>query len=109
MVSIMIKIKLFCAAGFSTSMLVEKMLEVAKEQNLEVDIQAHSHANLRDYINDTDVALLGPQVGYALAKAKEVCDPVGLPVEVIPMVDYGTMNGQEVLQFALDLYKNKGK
>ncbi|MBI0104116.1 MULTISPECIES: PTS sugar transporter subunit IIB [Gilliamella] len=104
----MIKIKLFCAAGFSTSMLVEKMIEAAKLQNLEVDIQAHSHANLRDHINDTDVALLGPQVGYALAKAKEVCDPVGLPVEVIPMIDYGTMNGQKVLEFALNLHKNKG-
>lgn len=105
----MIKIKLFCAAGFSTSMLVEKMVEAAKEQNLEVDIQAHSHANLRDYITDTDVVLLGPQVGYALTKAKEVCDPIGLPVEVIPMVDYGTMNGQKVLEFAMNLYKNKNK
>lgn len=103
----MIKIKLFCAAGFSTSMLVEKMLEVASKEGVEIDIQAHSHAKLRDFINDMDVALLGPQVGYALSKAKEVCDPVNVPIAVIPMVDYGTMNGKNVLDFALNLYKTK--
>ncbi|MBC9130491.1 PTS sugar transporter subunit IIB [Frischella sp. Ac48] len=105
----MIKIKLFCAAGFSTSMLVEKMLETAQQQGIDVDIQAHSHAKLRDYVNDMDVALLGPQVGYALKKAKEVCAPANVPIEVIPMIDYGTMNGENVLNFALNLYQTKAE
>ena len=46
---------------------------------------------------------LGPQVGYTLGKAKKICEPKGIPVEVIPMVDYGMMNGAKVLDFALKL------
>jgi PTS system cellobiose-specific IIB component len=46
---------------------------------------------------------LGPQVGYTLNKAKKICEPKGIPVDVIPMVDYGMMNGQKVLDFALKL------
>lgn len=105
----MIKIKLFCAAGFSTGMLVEKMIEAAAQEGIDADIQAHSHAKLRDYIGEMDVALLGPQVGYALKKAKEVCDPANVPVDVIPMGDYGTMNGKNVLAFALNLSKKKAE
>ena len=52
-----------------------------------------------------DVALLGPQVGYRLANAKALCGPKGIPVEVIPMVDYGMMNGAKVLDLALGLVK----
>ena len=36
-------------------------------------------------------------------KSKEICEPLGIPVEVIPMIDYGMMNGKNVLDFALKL------
>ena len=36
----MIKIRLFCAAGMSTSLLVNKMKAAAKEKGLEADIEA---------------------------------------------------------------------
>jgi PTS system cellobiose-specific IIB component len=36
-------------------------------------------------------------------KQKKICEPKGIPVDVIPMVDYGMMNGQKVLDFALKL------
>jgi PTS system cellobiose-specific IIB component len=59
------------------------------------------------HLDSMDVALLGPQVGYTLGKAKKLCEPHGIPVEVIPMVDYGMMNGAKVLDLALNLAKNK--
>ena len=37
----MLKIKLFCAAGMSTSMLVKKMLEAADKKGLDVQIAAY--------------------------------------------------------------------
>ena len=46
---------------------------------------------------------LGPQVGYQLARAKEICDPKGVPVDVIPMQDYGTVSYTH-----LDVYKRQG-
>ena len=34
----MVRIRLFCAAGFSTGMLVKKMEDAAKDKNIDVDI-----------------------------------------------------------------------
>ncbi|MGN0661528.1 MAG: PTS sugar transporter subunit IIB [Faecalibacterium sp.] len=99
----MITIRLFCAAGMSTSLLVNKMKEAAKAKGIEADIAAAGEAKMDDETNGIDVALLGPQIRYKLAAAKKVCEPKGVPVDVIPMTDYGTMNGKKVLEFALKL------
>ena len=99
----MITIRLFCAAGMSTSMLVNKMKESAASKGIEVDIEAFPEGQMDKHLDNVDVALLGPQVGYTLSKAKKTCEPLGIPVDVIPMVDYGMMNGAKVLDFALKL------
>ena len=84
-------ILLVCNAGMSTSMLVQKMQAAAKEQGIEATIQAKS-----------DVLLLGPQVGYQKSEMEKLADG-RIPVEVIDMRDYGTMNGKKVLAHALEL------
>ena len=81
----MLKIRLFCANGMSTSLLVKKMEEAAKEKGKEVDIKAYPILDMERLIGEADVALLGPQVGYQLTKAKEICNASGVPVDVIPM------------------------
>ena len=102
-------IRLFCAAGMSTSLLVAKMQEAAKEKGKEADIAAFPIQDLDRMVEagDIDVALLGPQVGFQLEKAKSICTPKGIPVDVIPMADYGMCNGLNVLKFAYKLAKNK--
>ncbi|AGF59112.1 MULTISPECIES: PTS sugar transporter subunit IIB [Clostridium] len=99
----MVTIKLFCASGMSTSVLVNKMKEAAKAKGVEAEIVAFPESQMDKHLDSMDVALLGPQVGYTLGKAKSLCDPKGIPVEVIPMVDYGMMNGTKVLDLALKL------
>jgi PTS system cellobiose-specific IIB component len=99
----MITIRLFCAAGMSTSLLVNKMKEAAKTKGIEADIEAFPESQMDRHLDNVNVALLGPQVGYTLAKAKKICEPLSIPVDVIPMVDYGMMNGAKVLDFALKL------
>jgi len=99
----MIRIKLFCASGMSTSVLVNKMKEAAKVKGVEAEIVAFPESQMDRHLDSMDVALLGPQVGYTLGKAKGLCEPKGIPVEVIPMVDYGMMNGAKVLDLALKL------
>ncbi|BBK78093.1 PTS sugar transporter subunit IIB [Clostridium butyricum] len=101
----MITIKLFCASGMSTSVLVNKMKDAAKAKGVEADIAAFPESQMDKHLESMDVALLGPQVGYRLANAKALCGPKGIPVEVIPMVDYGMMNGAKVLDLALGLVK----
>lgn len=101
----MITIKLFCAAGMSTSVLVNKMKEAAKAEGIEAEIEAFPESQMAKHLDSMDVALLGPQVGYTLPKAKKLCAEKNIPVDVIPMVDYGMMNGAKVLDFALKLLK----
>lgn len=101
----MIKIRLFCAAGMSTSLMVNKMKDAAKKLGIEADIEATTEAKMNEATDGIDVALLGPQVRYKLSEAKKICGPKNVPVDVIPMKDYGTMNGENVLKFALDLVK----
>ena len=101
----MLRIKLFCASGMSTSVLVNKMKDAAKKKGLEVDISAYPESQMDKYLDAMDVALLWPQVWYRLGNAKKLCDPKIIPVDVIPMVDYGMMNGAKVLELAEKLAK----
>ncbi|EKY29096.1 lichenan-specific phosphotransferase enzyme IIB component [Clostridium celatum DSM 1785] len=99
----MIKIMLACSAGMSTSLLVTKMQDAAKEKGIEAEIWAISEVNLANEIDKCDVLLLGPQVRYVLNKAKTLAEPHGISVEVINMIHYGICDGKAVLDRALEL------
>lgn len=101
------KIYLFCAAGMSTSLLVTKMQQVATTHNLPVEISAHPYGQAEDMVKKDrpDCVLLGPQVKYMFAELKGKFEPMGIPVDVIDSVDYGTMNGEKVLRHAVALIK----
>lgn len=98
------KILLCCAAGMSTSLLVTKMQQAATEKALESKIWAVSVEELQANLEGVDVVLLGPQIRYKLNEVRKICGDK-IPSEVINMVDYGSMNGKKVLDFALDLIK----
>lgn len=98
-------ILLCCAAGMSTSLLVTKMEEAAKNQGIEAEIKAVSVDEVESNIAKADVLLIGPQVRYMLSKLKPVAEKHNVPVDVINMVHYGSMNGKEVLFAALNLMK----
>lgn len=75
-------ILLVCSAGMSTSLLVSKMKEAAKEAEIEVNINALPISECDSVIDTVDIVLLGPQVRYqksqvdALVKGR-------IPVEII--------------------------
>lgn len=97
------KITLVCAAGMSTSLLVSKMKAAAKKMNIDVEIRATAESNFPEFEKDTDIVLLGPQVGYTLKRMKETYEPKGIKVAVINSLDYGVMNGAKVLKEALEM------
>lgn len=103
------RIMLVCAAGMSTSLLVTKMEKAAEAQGLESDIFAVSASEADTKLEDTDkpvdVLLLGPQVRFMKNQFETKLEPKGIPVDVIDMKDYGMMNGEAVLNTALDLMK----
>lgn len=89
-------IVLLCANGMSTSMMVKKMQDHARQSGYECQVEAHSIDDVKDYA-DVDIILLGPQVKFQLNKVRSL---VHCPVEVIDMTAYGTMNGAKVLEDA---------
>lgn len=99
----MVKILLCCSAGMSTSLLVTKMKKVAKEKNIDSEIWAISVDEITKLIEMPDVILLGPQIKYHMQEVEEQIKNV--PIKVIPMIDYGTLNGEKVLDLALSLIK----
>ena len=104
----MLKIRLFCAGGMSTSLLVTKMRAAAAEADVEADIEAHGVGSIERRIDESvDVVLLGPQIGYQKAQVKKVTDKLGIPMEVIPMTDYGMVNGKNVFALAQKLAEQK--
>lgn len=97
------RIVLVCSAGMSTSLLVSKMQVAAKDQGFECSIDAYGEAQLKNHEDEIDVLLLGPQVRFLFNKLKTKFDAKNVPVEVINMIDYGTMNGPKVLKQAQNL------
>ncbi|MDQ0297919.1 PTS system cellobiose-specific IIB component [Salibacterium salarium] len=100
-------ILLVCAAGMSTSLMVSKMNEAAQSKEEDITINASSGSDLEKYASDMDVLLLGPQVGYLKSKYEKEYESQGVPVEVINSVDYGMMDGEKVLNHALELIEGK--
>lgn len=94
-------ILLVCAAGMSTSLLVNRMNDAAKAKGIEIHIEAHPVGEVRKYRQDADVIMLGPQVRFELKNVTKLFPDK--PVEVIQMQDYGMMNGAKVLERALQL------
>lgn len=102
-------IMLVCSAGMSTSLLVQKMQEAAEEQSIEADIFAISASKLDETLEkkDVDVLLLGPQVRYMQDQIENKVEEKNIPVRAIDMQDYGMVNGEKVLDFALELIEEK--
>lgn len=97
------KVLLVCAAGMSTSMLMKKMQDYAKENGIEdftVDAEpATSLHNPKDA--GFDCILLGPQVSYMQKTVEKKSQ--GLPLAVIPMKDYGRQNCPEIFKLIDEL------
>ncbi len=101
----MTNIRLFCTSGMSTSMLINKMENAAKERGIEITVDAFPESQMAKLLTNVDAVLLGPQIKFALDKARKLCAPKEIPVEVINPKDYGMMDGKKVLDQALNMIK----
>ncbi|WWJ03487.1 PTS sugar transporter subunit IIB [Erwinia aphidicola] len=102
------KILLCCAAGMSTSMVVQRMEKSAQEKNIDVEINAVGFDEFNQQIGSYDCCLLGPQIKYKLVDFKPIADKLHKPIAVINMMDYGMMNGEKILTDALAMIANNG-
>lgn len=106
------QIYLFCDAGMSTSIMVNKMMDVVKKHEMPLEITAFPVARAKEVVEEKKpvAILLGPQVRFLFEKTKEQFEPQGIPVAVIDSSVYGMMDGETALKNTLKLIKsNKTK
>lgn len=91
------RILLVCSAGMSTSMLVKKMEDFSKKNNLDYEIKAMGMAEAKPIINEWDIIMIGPQVSFILNDIKKLTSK---PVDVIPSNIYALGKGEEAIKMA---------
>ncbi|WP_188456622.1 PTS sugar transporter subunit IIB [Virgibacillus oceani] len=97
------RILLACSSGMSTSLLVKKMEEEAKEKGVDVEIWAVAQDKAPSEMEKADVLLIGPQMRFMKKKFSKRAEEVGIPLDVIDPVAYGRVDGKAVLNMALEL------
>lgn len=100
------RILLICAGGWSTGLLVTSMKKIAAEGDV---IEAHAESDLDTLIDNFDVVLLGPQIGYKFKEVSAKCEQAGRACARIDMAAYGRIQGDVVYKQAKDLYDAMGK
>ncbi|TFJ91266.1 PTS sugar transporter subunit IIB [Lentibacillus salicampi] len=99
------KITLLCALGMSTSLLVEKMKKAAGSRSIDVEIEAHSADDIDEQLKTSDIILLGPQIRYKKNELYKKAEAANVPIDIVDMKAYGTIDGEKVLNQALQLNK----
>ena len=94
-------IVLFCAAGMSTSLMVTKMQNAAKEKGFDCTIAAYRLSEMATDGPGAACSPPGPQVRYQ--KDKVAAAFPDKPLMIIDMQLYGMMKGKEVLEAAIQL------
>jgi PTS system cellobiose-specific IIB component len=101
---------LVCNLGASTGVMVAKMREIAANSKslagTDVKIDARPAGDIKEYISDYDVVLMGPQIKHQYERLKKICDEANKPIGIIDMQDYGLVNGGNILKQAIVLTLN---
>ncbi|MCY3036268.1 PTS sugar transporter subunit IIB [Aerococcus urinae] len=98
-------IMLVCAAGLSTSILVTNMKKYAANNDFNVEVFATGTSQFDTNIKEksVDVVLLGPQVRFMKDEFEKRLTEKRIPIAVIDMKDYGSMDGEKVLNQAFKM------
>lgn len=99
-----IRILLACGIGASTGFMAASMRKYAKSEGLNVSIHAVSKSEIMDYASKIDVLLLGPHFAAEVPQTRELMAPFGVKVMSIDPDNYATLDGEAILEDAIDLY-----
>jgi PTS system cellobiose-specific IIB component len=97
---VMLKVMFVCCAGMSTSLLVEKVNQVAKGKGIEMNVYALSEAEAKKDLGQANVLLLGPQVRHLEKGFRKTLEELKADTKlgVVDMTAYGRMDGEAVLK-----------
>ncbi|MGX7031304.1 PTS sugar transporter subunit IIB [Vagococcus zengguangii] len=99
------KILLCCGAGMSSGFIASNARKVANKKKLPVSVEARSHTEVNEYLSSIDVLMIGPHYANELESFEKLAAPYNVPVLVIPQDVYATLNGEKVIELALEAKK----
>lgn len=103
------KIILLCALGMSTSITVAKIRRAFAEENLDIELNAYSENQLSDYIDEADLVLLAPQIGYLEDELMEECAKHNKKCVSFPLDVYATSDKKILINFIKPLIEEVQK
>lgn len=95
------RIMLICGSGASSGFMAASMRKAAKSMGEEVEIFARSETELGEHIQQLDIVLLGAHLKYRLEELRNKYSSYPVMIDVIDVIDYGTLNGKATLEKAL--------
>ena len=99
----MLRLIIVCSWGMSTSLLVESMQSAAAQMHITLTVEALSAGEFAARVEECDVVLIAPQIRHLRKSIEKLAQSVGKPVALIEPFHYATMNGNAVLEQALQL------
>lgn len=100
-----LRILLACGIGASSGFMAANMRKAAKQQGLNCSVHAVSKSEVMEYVNDIDVLLLGPHFASEVPMYQEKLASYDVVVDSIDPDYYATLDGEGILEDALDLYE----
>lgn len=92
------KIRLFCAGGLTTTLLVNKMKVAATAMGYDVDISAHPVVELNEKGSHCDLIILGPQIASTLKEVQAKFP--NQKVMVCDLLAFGNIDAKKILENA---------
>lgn len=96
-----IKVLLCCGAGMSSGLIAQKARKAAKKRGVQASFEARSESEATQYLSSIDCLLLGPHFESYLETMKKQAEPYGVPVKVIPKQIYAMIDGDALVDLAL--------
>ena len=98
----MLNILLICQGGMSSSFVVRKIKEAFENKGEHIHILSKASMEIVDYIEETDIVLVAPNVLYEIEDIRETCTQHGITPVILPMELYGRMDGNALRVFIIN-------
>lgn len=103
-----LKVLLSCSAGLTTSMFAEKLNSVAQMLNLDYQFDAVSYLSIYEEVENYDVILIAPQIGYMLKRLKDsLTNKLVLQIPTSVFASYDALSAIQFLQKELEIFNER--
>lgn len=100
-----LSVLLSCSSGLTTSMFAEQLNSTADLLGLDYHFEAVAYSNIYDNVEDYDMVLIAPQIGYLLKRLKDsLNDHI---VEQIPTSAFASYDSMSVIRFIQELLEQE--